>query len=180
MQQFQENILLVLQHLLLPVTQETLFIMQTQVKQDMLVGFILSDNAWRRFGAISFDSDTLDVVFDSVGIGTTNSGDGLLRVGAGTSLFAVDNDGVGIGTTANGFKLRVVGDSIFSGTVTAEQFLEMVLTSLTLIMILDGVLSTGLYPNNLLNVGIGTEVPLSDVNLTVGYVGSSGTSMHVY
>ena len=146
------------------------------------VGWIYTvDNAWRRFGAVSLDSDTLDVVFDGVGIGTTNSGDGLLRVGAGTSLFAVDNDGVGIGTTANGIKLRVNGDTNIDGTVTALQFIG----DGSNLFNLDndtrwGAVSTGLYPNDLLNVGIGTSVPLSDVNLTVGYVGSSGTSMHVY
>ena len=146
------------------------------------VGWIYTvDNAWRRFGAVSLDSDTLDVVFDGVGIGTTSSGDGLLRIGAGTSLVAVDSDGVGIGTTANGLKLRVVGDSKFSGTITAQAFsgdgsgLSNLDTDTRW-----GAVSTGLYPNDLLNVGIGTSVPLSDVNLTVGYVGSSGTSMHVY
>ena len=146
------------------------------------VGWIYTvDNAWRRFGAVSLDSDTLDVVFDGVGIGTTNSGDGLLRVGAGTSLFAVDNDGVGIGSTANGFKLRVVGDSRFSGTVTAQTFSGDGSGLFNLNNDTKwGTVSTGLYPNDLLNVGIGTSVPLADVNLTVGYVGSSGTSMHVY
>ena len=146
------------------------------------VGWIYTvDNAWRRFGAVSLDSDTLDVVFDGVGIGTTNSGDGLLRVGAGTSLFAVDNDGVGIGTTANGLKLRVNGDTNIHGSITASQFIG----DGSNLYNLDndtrwGAVSTGLYPNDLLNVGIGTSAPLSDVNLTVGYVGSSGTSMHVY
>ena len=53
-----------------------------------------------------------------------------LRVGAGTSLFAVDNDGVGIGSTANGFKLRVNGESRFSGSLLQQHLLEMVLISL--------------------------------------------------
>ena len=105
----------------------------------------------------------------------------MLRIGAGTSLVAVDNDGVGIGTTANGIKLRVNGDTNIDGTVTALQFIG----DGSNLFNLDndtrwGAVSTGLYPNDLLNVGIGTSVPLSDVNLTVGYVGSSGTSMHVY
>ena len=40
-------------------------------------------------------------------------------------------------------------------------------------------IGTGISPNDVLNVGIGTTRPL-DVNLTVGAVGSSGTSMHVF
>ena len=41
-------------------------------------------------------------------------------------------------------------------------------------------IGTGISPNDVLNVGIGTTRPLDDVNLTVGAVGSSGTSMHVF
>jgi hypothetical protein len=41
-------------------------------------------------------------------------------------------------------------------------------------------LGTGIFPVALLNVGIGTTRPLTDVNLTVGAVGSSGTTMHVF
>ena len=37
-------------------------------------------------------------------------------------LVCVDADGVGIGSTANGFKLRVVGESRFSGSVVATAF----------------------------------------------------------
>ena len=35
---------------------------------------------------------------------------------------AADADGVGIGTTANGFKLHVVGESKFSGSIVATAF----------------------------------------------------------
>ena len=62
------------------------------------------------------------MVFAGVGIGTTSSGESTLKVGSGTSLFAVDNDGVGIGSTANGFKLHVVGESRFSGSIVATAF----------------------------------------------------------
>ena len=41
-------------------------------------------------------------------------------------------------------------------------------------------IGTGISPNDALNVGIGTTRPLDNVNLTVGAVGSSGTSMHVF
>ena len=37
-------------------------------------------------------------------------------------------------------------------------------------------IGTGISPNDVLNVGIGTTRPLDNVNLTVGAVGSSGTS----
>ena len=41
-------------------------------------------------------------------------------------------------------------------------------------------LGTGIHPINDLNVGIGTTRPLDNVDLTVGAVGSSGTTMHVF
>ena len=150
------------------------------------VGWVYTpQNAWKRFGGVSLDKDSSDMVFDGVGIGTTSSGDSTLRVGSGTSLFAVDGDGVGIGSTANGFKLRVVGESRFSGSVVATAFTGdgSGLTNLSNDSrwgtVASG-LGTGIYPNDLLNVGIGTTRPLDNVDLTVGAVGSSGTTLHVY
>ena len=155
-------------------------------EQGGYVGWIFTvDNEWKRFGGVSLDKDSSDMVFDGVGIGTTSSGESTLRVGSGTSLFAVDSDGVGIGTTANEFKLRVVGESKFSGSIVATAFTGdgAGLTNLPIdsrwTSVASG-LGTGIYPIDLLNVGIGTTRPLSDVNLTVGAVGSSGTTMHVY
>ena len=150
------------------------------------VGWVFTvDNEWKRFGGVSLDKDRSDMVFDGVGIGTTSSGESTLRVGAGTSLFAVDNDGVGIGTTANSFKLHVVGESKFGGSIVATAFTGdgSGLTNLSNDSRWGGVasgLGTGIYPNDLLNVGIGTTRPLDNVDLTVGAVGSSGTSLHVY
>ena len=63
-----------------------------------------------------------NAIFDTVGIATTSAGECALKVGSGTSLVCADNDGVGIGSTANGFKLRVVGESRFSGSVVATAF----------------------------------------------------------
>ena len=150
------------------------------------VGWVFTvDNEWKRFGGVSLDKDRSDMVFDGVGIGTTSSGESTLRVGAGTSLFAVDNDGVGIGSTANGFKLRVVGESRFSGSVVATAFtgdgsgLTNLANDSRWGTVASG-LGTGIYPNDLLNVGIGTTRPLDDVILSVGAVGSSGTTLHVY
>ena len=96
-----------------------------------------------------------------------------------------DADGVGIGSTANGFKLRVVGESRFSGSIVATAFTGdgSGLTNLSNDSLFNTVpsgIGTGISPVNVLNVGIGTTRPLSDVNLTVGAVGSSGTSMHVF
>ena len=42
------------------------------------------------------------------------------------------------------------------------------------------VLELVFIPVNSLNVGIGTTRPLTNVDLTVGAVGSSGTTMHVF
>ena len=43
----------------------------------------------------------------------------------------------------------------------------------------DSGVGTGIFPVNLLNVGIGTTRPDQNADLTVGAVGSSGTSLLV-
>jgi len=150
------------------------------------VGWIYTtDNAWNRFGAVSTATSTSDVLFDTVGIATTSVGNCKLKVGSGTSLVCVDTDGVGIGSTANGFKLRVVGESRFSGSIVATAFTGdgsglSNLQNDSLFGTVPAGIGTGISPLNVLNVGIGTTRPLDNVNLTVGAVGSSGTTMHVF
>ena len=150
------------------------------------VGWIYTtDNAWSRFGTVSIATSTSDALFDSVGIATTTAGNCKLKVGSGTSLVCVDNDGVGIGSTANGFKLRVVGESRFSGSIVATAFTGdgSGLTNLqndSLFSTVAAGLGTGVHPLGNLNVGIGTTRPLDDINLTVGAVGASGTSLFVH
>ena len=145
-----------------------------------------TDNAWRAMAPISLERDTSIFVFDKVGVATTSPGESTIQVGSGTSLVDIDGTGgVGIGSTANGFKLRVVGESRFSGSVVATAFTGdgSGLTGLLNDSLFDGVsagLGTGIHPVDNLNVGIGTTRPLTDVNLTVGAVGSSGTTMHVF
>ena len=150
------------------------------------VGWIYTtDNAWSRFGNVSVATSAASAIFDTVGIATTSAGECALKVGSGTSLVCADNDGVGIGSTANGFKLRVVGESRFSGSIVATAFTGdgSGLTNLandSLFAAVPSGIGTGISPIDNLNVGIGTTRPLDDVNLTVGAVGSSGTSMHVF
>jgi hypothetical protein len=150
------------------------------------VGWVYTvENAWRRFGNVSLSRDADINTFDQVGIATTSPGESTFKVGSGTSIVAVDNDGVGIGSTANGFKLRVIGESKFSGSVVATAFTGdgSGLTGLLNDSLFSGVsagLGTGIFPVDLLSVGIGTTRPLSDVDLTVGAVGSSGTSLFVH
>ena len=150
------------------------------------VGWVYTvENAWRRFGNVSLSKDADINTFDQVGIATTSPGESTFKVGSGTSIVAIDNDGVGIGSTANGFKLRVVGESRFSGSIVATAFTGdgSGLTGLLNDSLFAGVsagLGTGIFPVDVLNVGIGTTRPLSDVDLTVGAVGSSGTTMHVF
>jgi hypothetical protein len=155
------------------------------------VGWVYTvENDWRRFGTVSIATTTTDALFDSVGIATTTASHCKLKVGSGTSEFCVDSDGVGIGTTANEFKLHVVGESKFSGSIVATAFTGdgSGLTGLSNDSLFDTVVSgfgTGIHPvyngsGDLLNVGIGTTRPLDNVNLTVGAVGSSGTTMHVF
>ena len=141
-----------------------------------------AENAWRRVGNVSLSKDADVVSFDQVGIATTSPGECALKVGSGTSLVCADNDGVGIGSTANGFKLRVVGESRFSGSIVATAFTGdgSGLTNLSNDSLFNTVpsgIGTGISPNDVLNVGIGTTRPLDNVNLTVG---SSGTTMHVF
>ena len=80
------------------------------------------------------------------------------------------NGGVGIGTTANEYKFNVIGDTFIdgnqevSGIFTATQFIGdgSLLTDLQTDSLWSGVaagLGTGIYPNNVLNVGLGTTVP---------------------
>ena len=139
------------------------------------VGWIYSvQNDWRRFGAISLQTDSNVMIFDKVGVGTTGPGEATFKVGAGLTQMSVDGDGVGIGTTANGKKLRVfgeveVGNINATGIVTAASF-EGDGSSLTNINLsaagwtntTDGVL----YNTDLGSVGIGTSA--GSVNLTVG------------
>ena len=87
------------------------------------VGWVYTtDDGWKRFGSVSVNSGANQLIFDTVGIATTSAGECALKVGSGTSLVCADNDGVGIGSTANGFKLRVVGESRFSGSIVATAF----------------------------------------------------------
>jgi len=151
------------------------------------VGWIYTtDNAWSRFGTVSIATSTSDALFDTLGVSTSSAtGDSKLQVGSGTSIFAADADGVGIGSTANGFKLRVVGESRFSGSIVATAFTGdgSGLTNLqndSLFNTVSAGLGTGIHPISNLNVGIGTTRPLDDINLTVGAVGASGTSLFVH
>ena len=150
------------------------------------VGWIYTtDNAWSRFGNVSVATSAASAIFDTVGIATTTASECALKVGSGTSLVCADNDGVGIGSTANGFKLRVVGESRFSGSVVATAFTGdgSGLTNLqndSLFSTVPSGIGTGITPNDVLNVGIGTTRPLDNINLTVGAVGASGTSLFVH
>jgi len=148
------------------------------------VGWIYTtDNAWRRFGSVRINEGSDDVVFDTIGIGTTGPGDCTLKVGSGTSVFCVDENGVGIGTTANAFKLSIVGGGVsVTGAVVAAAFTGdgSGLTNLQNDSLFNTAgVGTGIFPVNLLNVGIGTTRPEQNVDLTVGAVGASGTTLLV-
>jgi len=149
------------------------------------VGWVYTtDDGWKRFGSVSVNSGANQFIFDTVGIATTSAGECALKVGSGTSLVCADNDGVGIGSTANGFKLRVVGESRFSGSIVATAFTGdgRGLTNLATDSLWSGVnagLGTGIYQNDNLQVGIGTTRPDQNADLTVGAVGASGTTLIV-
>jgi len=139
-------------------------------------------NRWKRVGNISLETNSIVSLFDKVGIATTSPGDCTLKVGSGTSIFCVDGSGVGIGTTANQYKLQVVGNSNFVGYVTATGFIGdgSGLTNLQNDSLWSAVaagLGTGIYPNDLIRVGIGTSVP--KYILEVGSPGAGTTDIYV-
>jgi hypothetical protein len=147
-----------------------------------------TDNGWYRFGNVSLSKDSNIQLFDKVGIATSFLGDSTLRVGVASSLFAVDGTGVGIGTTANKFKLNVDGDTNLGrnvnvvGVVTASSFAGdgSGLTNLANDSLWSSVssgLGTGMYPNDLMRVGIGTTVPR--YNLEIGAPGTATTGLYV-
>ena len=135
-----------------------------------------TDRGWYSFGNISVDENLDSVLYDSVGVGTTTVGEATFKVGAGSSQLTVDSTGVGIGTTANGYKLRVEGE--ISGTFVGDGSQIVNIPNDSLWAGVSGV-TTGIYPINNLNVGIGTTIPNESYTLHLGTVGTSSTDLYV-
>ena len=162
------------------------------VKGGYLGWVYTSANTWNRFGVISNDPNIFEAIFDKVGIGTTTAGSSTLRIGAGTSLVAIDSSGVGIGTTANGKKLNIIGDysqtgnANISGVLTAGYFsgdggglvnLNASATGWSPVnSSYAGVGNTGIWNAALTRVGIGTSVP--KYNLELGIPGAGTTDLY--
>ena len=95
----------------------------------------------------------------------------------------MDANGVGIGTTANAYKLSIVGGGVsVTGAVVAAAFTGdgSGLTNLQNDSLFSTAgVGTGIFPVNLLQVGIGTTRPDQNADLTVGAVGASGTTLLV-
>jgi len=154
------------------------------------VGWIYTtQNDWYRFGTVSQEKTLSVAIFDKVGIATTTPGDKVLKVGSGGTEFSVDTSGrVGVGTSANVFQFRVEGDSYFSnnvnsaGIITAASFsgdgsgLNNLPTDSLFSSVPLGI-GTGIFPNNLVRVGVGTSVP--HFNLDVGTTGTGTTDLKV-
>lgn len=154
------------------------------------VGWIYTtNNDWYRFGNVSLEKTLSVAIFDQVGIATTTPGDFTFKVGNGSTSFSLDTSGrAGVGTDANVFKFRVEGDSYFggnvnsSGIITAAQFsgdgsgLNNLPTDSLFSSVPLGI-GTGIYPNNLVRVGVGTSVP--HFNLDLGTTGAGTTDIKV-
>ena len=147
------------------------------------IGWIYTtDNDWYRFGNVSI-SKTLNIgIFDQIGIATDSPGLNSFQVGSGSSIFVINETGVGIGTTSNGYKLNVNGNTNIGGTVTANKFIGdgSGLTNLANDSLWSSTASgigTGIYPNDLIRVGIGTSVP--KYTLELGTAGTGNTDVYV-
>ena len=134
---------------------------------------------WQRFGGVSVSTSEFSPIFNKVGIATTNPGESTLRIGAGSSLFAVDGDGVGIGTTANGYNLHVIGNTNIVGTVTATTFSGdgSLLTNVSVPSSGWAATTGGYYNTNLDFIGIGTALP--GYNLELGHSDGNGSDLYV-
>ena len=154
------------------------------------IGWIYTtQNDWYRFGNVSLEKTLSVGIFDSVGIATTTPGDKVLKVGSGGTEFSVDTFGrAGVGTDANVFQFRVEGDSYLSGNVNSAGIITAAefkgdgsgLTNLQNDSLFSGVpvgVGTGIYPNDLVRVGIGTSVP--EFNLDVGTNGTGDIDLNV-
>ena len=99
---------------------------ETPTQGDYVGWVYTNDKDWRRFGPISLEKNQDKYVFDKVGIGTTTLSGSMFRIGAGTTLFAVDagivtaTGGVHVGTAAS---IYANGNATFSGIVTASSFI---------------------------------------------------------
>lgn len=147
------------------------------------IGWIYTtDNDWYRFGNVSI-SKTLNIgIFDQIGIATDSPGLNSFQVGAGSSIFVINEIGVGIGTTSNGYKLNVNGNTNIGGTVTANKFIGdgsglINLANDSLWSSTASGVGTGIYPNDLIRVGIGTSVP--KYTLELGTAGTGNTDVYV-
>ena len=105
-----------------------LYMIQHQLKVSILVGFTQLIRIGERFWPnISLEKEQESLSFDKVGIGTTNVSGSMFRVGAGSTLFAVDagivtaTGGIHVGDSAAATVFKN-GNATFSGIVTASSF----------------------------------------------------------
>ena len=136
-----------------------------------------TDKDWKRFSNISLEKEQNVYLFDKVSIGTTNVSDSMFRIGAGSTLFAVNagvvtaTGGINIGVAAT---IKANGNATFSGIVTASAFVGNG-ANITNINVSEtgwsqvdqtyaGAGNTGIYAFgsgdvDIARVGIGTSVP---------------------
>ena len=174
---------------------------ETPTQGEYLGWVYTTDSDWKRFGPISYGKTDNTYIFDrlglALGVGNTIPHGSILRIGAGTTLFAVN---AGVVTATGGLRVGTAatiysnGNATFSGIVTATNFVGSGanLTSLNVSAAgwsqvqesYAGAGNTGVYAYasgdvDTARVGIGTSVPHFNLDLGDTVAGAARTALYV-
>jgi hypothetical protein len=140
-----------------------------------------SDNKWKRFGAISTDTNSLNPIFDIARanrfIGTfTGDGSGLVNVDSiwirdAVGVSTISNVGVATTSARSDYKLYVNGDALVDGTMKVVQVIE------------KATISAGILTATTTNIDLSTNnvwffTNQAQGNWTLNFRGSSTTTLN--